>query len=476
MKGTVIRFDAGALVDATGFFASPGSILVDLPAQSADATGVARLPSLLASGDPSDVRRHPAAPDARVVNLPDHVILPGLVNAHTHLDLTHIGPRPHAPAGGFVPWVSMIRQRRLDDPVQIAASVRRGIALSLAGGTVAVGDIAGAPRGKPSLEPFRTLRHSPLLGTSFLEFFSRGTFREQGLQAGLDAMTAGLGEYASLAPESRGLHRLGLQPHAPNTVERASFERASRAALLSGAPLCTHLAETPEEARFIARGDGPQKDMLVELGLWDDAASADLALGLHPVEHLAEVLAQARYLVAHVNHADDRAIEILSRTRTSVAYCPRASSYFHAEASFGPHRYREMLDAGIAVALGTDSIVNLPAGSDDPHLGRLSILDEMRWLFRRDGADPLLLLRMATVNGAEALGLEPDLFMLEATGDAKPIAGLIAVRAIGGSKRNAAALAEVLRSDAPPELLLCSKDSTFAATSIPRPLHGYSLF
>ncbi len=179
MNHRLIRFDAFAIADGTGFTASPGSVLVELaePPRAA-------LPTLLAAGPTDDVRRHPASRDALAISRPASLLIPGLVNAHAHLDLTHIGPRPHdATADTFVAWIDMIRSRRCRDDQQIAASVRRGIDLSLAGGTVAVGDIAGAPGGRPSLAPWRTLRESPLLGVSFIEFFSIGRGREQGLAA-----------------------------------------------------------------------------------------------------------------------------------------------------------------------------------------------------------------------------------------------------------------------------------------------------
>jgi cytosine/adenosine deaminase-related metal-dependent hydrolase len=101
-----------------------------------------------------------------------------------------------------------------------------------------------------------------------------------------------------------------------------------------------------------------------------------------------------------------------------VIYCPRASAYFAAERDFGPHRYREMLAAGITVALGTDSIVNL----DTP--GHISTWDEMRLLHRRDRADPVTLLKMATINGAAALRREIAPFTLATMGT---LAGLVAI-------------------------------------------------
>ncbi len=97
-----------------------------------------------------------------------------------------------------------------------------------------------------------------------------------------------------------------------------------------------------------------------------------------------------------------------------------------------------MIAAGVPVALGTDSIINLPPGTD-----RLSTLDEARYLWRRDGTDPRLLLAMATTAGGRALGLGEAPFLL---GAMAPVLGLIAVP--GGSWR------EALDGDAAPELLL----------------------
>ncbi|MGE4198144.1 MAG: amidohydrolase family protein [Phycisphaerales bacterium] len=428
----ILRIDAPAIADGSGFSASPGSMLLSLPhPRDLWAPPPRRARRVLAVGLPADVARHPAHAGAVVARLPGSLLIPGLVNAHTHLDLTHIGPRPHDADAGFVPWIDMIRRDRLHHHAQIAASVRRGIDLSLAGGTAALGDIAGAPRGVPSLAPLAELRDSALLGVSFLEFFSRGKFRRQGLDAGLDTLRSG----APAAPASNNPIlppvRLGLQPHAPNTVCLSSYAAATAEACRLRAPLCTHLAETPEERRFIARADGPQRDLLESLGLWDDSANDDIGAGLHPVEFLAPVLdaahqAGAPYLVAHVNDAPDQAIEILARTRAAVAYCPRASAYFGVDREFGPHRYRTMLDAGVPVALGTDSIVNLPTSASDGASGGISVWHEAQFLYRRDAADPTLLLRMATLNGARALGLPESLFRFDPLNESF-LAGLVAI-------------------------------------------------
>lgn len=453
----LVRFDGAAILDAHGAFASPGSLLVEF----ADRPGSIFPARVLAAGRAVDVSSHEAAraPSVRVIARPRAVLIPGLVNAHTHLDLTHIGPQPHDPAAGFMPWIDMIRTRRETEPDRIAASVRRGIALSLAAGTIAVGDIAGAVRAQMTFRPWQTLRESPLVGVSWLEFFGIGKGRGRSEEM-LARLTPEIIAAASADPRVR----LGLQPHAPNTVARSVYATtlALAARLGHDASISTHLAESPEERRFIAEATGPQRELLEMLGLWDDSIPADLGRGLHPVEHLRPLLEQRPFTVAHANDADDAAIRTLAHTRTRVVYCPRCSAYFGAERHFGPHRYRDMLAAGVCVALGTDSVVNLPpeAGVSPADGGRgMSILDEMRFLYRRDGTPPLDLLRMGTTSGAQSLGLPEHAFRF---GMSQPLAGLVAVSVSEAGDNLMEAARRMIKEGVAPELLFASifSDST----------------
>jgi aminodeoxyfutalosine deaminase len=289
------------------------------------------------------------------------------------------------------------------------------VMMSLAGGVVAAGDIAGAPMGRPSLAAWRALRDEIGLGVSFLEFFA-----------------IGLGEWPARERLSQLLHdsrqetnslgragvRFGLQPHAPTTVARRVFDWAVGLAENEGWPVSTHLAETMDEREFVARGTGPQREFLEGLGLWSDAVLEEIGNGASPVEHLAGVLGRRPFVCAHLNDVSDTDIAVLARTGTSVAYCPRASEYFGAEKVFGPHRYREMIAAGVNVCLGTDSIINLPAGTE-----RISTWDEMARLMERDGLPLREALAMGTVNGARALGLPEEMFAFGG-GD---LGGLVAV-------------------------------------------------
>lgn len=409
---------------------SPAALLVERNEQTL---------RILALGSLNDVRAHPATDRARRTDRPACILLPALVNAHTHLDLTHIGPQPHDPGVGFVPWIDMVRARRHTDPARIRDSVREGCQLLRKGGVGIVGDIAGAAGGSPTLEPWQALAESGLTGVSYIEFFAIGT-RAHASIARLEALIE------SQAALTRGSIRLGLQPHAPNTVAPAGYDAARRLAQRHGLPLMTHLGESPEERRFIADCDGPQLDLLRSLGIWSEESAGDFGKGLSPVEHLEPYIRKYGLRGVHLNQCSDADLGSLSSARASVVYCPRASAYFGAETHFGPHRYREMLGAGVVVALGTDSVINLPSGVVDEAGCGLSPLDEARFLYERDTIDPDLLVRMMTTHGCHVLGLDDRLARLD---EGCEPTGIIAVAAPGagsGAKR-------VMESRSAPEFL-----------------------
>ena len=442
----ILRVDCDAVVDPVG-----GVVGCCLLAERVENLSGGERPlawRVLAVGEAGEVGRHPAAAAAQRLDRRGSVVFPGLVNAHTHLDLTHIGPRPHDPGDGFVAWVDMIRRERRreeEGPGGIAASVRRGLELCEAGGTVAVGDIAGSPQGRYTLAPWRLLRDSALMGVSYVEGFGIGRNWQQ-LRAGLEEFVERYSAEFSRAAGGRA--RLGLQPHAPNTVDLRHYEWCIGLAERLGTPLATHLAETMEEREFVARAAGPQRALLERLGVWDESILEHIGRGLHPVRHMQSVLTRRPFLVAHCNDATDEAIDVLAGTGTSVAYCPRASEYFGAARHFGPHRYRDMLRSGVNVCLGTDSLVNLPPGAADPAQDGMSVLDEMRLLYRRDGADAMELLRMGTVHGAKGLGFDRGAWRVAEGGT---VAGLCCAAAAPGDRERA--FERVLRGAAPARLL-----------------------
>jgi cytosine/adenosine deaminase-related metal-dependent hydrolase len=356
-----------AVAPAVAVFDRGGAIAVDAP----ERIGAAGMPTMDMAG---------------------HVALPPLVNAHAHLDLTNVGALPLD--GTFADWAGAVRARRATTPAGIAAAVREGVRRAVAGGTGFIGDIAGN-FGMAALEALRDAAPAAgLRGVSYVEVFGIGSALARG--------TAFLRGLRAQAAAERGGIRLGVSPHAPYSCDDAVY--AAAAAL--GLPVATHLAETLDELRFVQDASGPFADLLRTVGAW----TPDLrGWGTGPVERVLPALRGSGAALVHLNYLSDAAFEALARAAGGsraggpvAVYCPRASAYFrHPATGHAPHRYRQMLAAGIPVALGTDSAIVL---GDAP---TLSVLDEMRVLHRRDGADPAQLVAMATVHGARALGVDP---------------------------------------------------------------------
>ena len=336
-----------------------------------------------------------------VIDCGDAIILPGFVNAHTHLELSHLAGRvPPAPEARpapnrsiFVDWAARLMSaiREAGESAETAAeSVQRGAALSLAAGVTALGDITRKPAWTRPV-----LSHGRLRVVSFGEVIAIGALRgrlDERLAAAVDA--------------TQDTERLtaAISPHAPYSCDRRAIRGCVKAASQRRLRLCMHLAETLDEGTCTLRGEGPLVDFIRWQGVWDDAVKPP---GLRPVAYAAELgVLSPRTVLAHVNYVSDEDIALIARGGAHVAYCPRT----HAAFGHPPHRFREMLRAGINVCVGTDSLASNPS---------LSVLDELRFLLRGfDDLDPHLLLEMGTLRGAQALGIGDQIGSLEAGKDA----------------------------------------------------------
>lgn len=315
----------------------------------------------------------------------DAVICPGFVNAHTHLELSScaglVPPTPGKPGlpVDFTDWLRRlitVARDTLAVREAVDASVRAGIDQSLRAGVTLVGDITSRP---DLSRPY--LATSTLRSVSFAEIIAIGTLRDR------------ISERLAAALSTEGqteTFRVGVSPHAPYTVEPGPLRQCAARADEAGVPLAIHLAETEDEAEFTRHCSGPLAEHLQALGVWDNLIPVTQC---SPVElaNRCGVLGR-RTVIAHGNYVTDFEIEIISRSGASVAYCPRTHDAFEHK----PHRFRDMLAAGVNVCVGTDSLASNPS---------LSILDELRFLrHNHPDLDPMDLLRMGTIRGAKALG------------------------------------------------------------------------
>lgn len=311
-------------------------------------------------------------------------IVPGLVNAHSHLDLSGFD-HPLGERGiGLPAWVRKLLQARGSTDARVA--VRRGLEESGASGVVGIGDIA-----QPgwSAEPLTGLPIEPVV---FLELIGpTAARRDSALELArrhIEACRPGCG------------WRAGLSPHAPYSVRRDLLEAVVAVSARQQVPLAFHLAESREELELLRSGAGPLREMLDDLGAWEPRG---LALASRPLDYLRLLADARRALVIHGNYLVEEEIDYLGQhaERMAVVYCPRTHAWFGHAA----YPLESLLAAGALVALGTDSRASSPD---------LSLWADMREAGRRH---PMVarqdLLRMATLNGARALGLDDTLGTLE---------------------------------------------------------------
>ena len=372
---TLLRADWIAPFDRPGAGASRGLAIV------VDGGRIA------AVGDAGDLSI--SYPNAKVRNLGAAIILPGLVNAHVHLELSDL-QCGSPPAEGFAPWLLKLVKRSSGEPEKLAVLVQKaieeGVKECLRFGVTSVGDISrqcGVSR--------PLLRNGPLRVTSYGEVQAMARRRE--------LLATRLATASDWSNENNWL-KIGISPHAPYTVEPAGYAECLRLARQRNMPLATHLAESEDEAEFLHDQTGPFRELWEALGQWDESVPRFEG---GPIR-LAHSLGLLDYptLLAHVNYCNDAELNILAAGKASVVYCPRTHRYFGHK----PHRWREMLARGINVAIGTDSRASSPD---------LNVVDDLRLVHEIAPEIPVeQLWEMVTMRGARAIEAEAKVGRLAA--------------------------------------------------------------
>jgi cytosine/adenosine deaminase-related metal-dependent hydrolase len=315
------------------------------------------------------------APGGPVRDLGPGVLLPGLVNAHCHLELSHLAGE--LPGGsGFVPWVeAVVALRGRLPPEEVAARTAQAIGFLEERGTAAVGDVSN------TLGHLDGLAASSLRAVVFHELLAWDPARAEATLAGAEER---LGAARGRVPPRV---ELLLAAHAPHSVSppllAALGARGDRGAI--------HLAESKEEVRFLQSGDGPWAAFLGRRGLGHVAFEPP---GASPVRYLDGLgFLRPGLAAAHAVHVDDGDRRLLAERGVAVVVCPRSNRNLGVGTADVP----ALLDAGITVGLGTDSLASVET---------LDVLDDAVVLSRQfPDLDPAAVVRMATAGGAAALGL-----------------------------------------------------------------------
>jgi cytosine/adenosine deaminase-related metal-dependent hydrolase len=332
----------------------------------------------------------------RTVALGAAVLMPGLVNAHSHLELTLL--RGFLEGLDFRDWLgtlTTVRRDLMSESVLLDAS-RAGIREALRNGITCLADTTD------SGAPLTAMREYGVRGVGYLEVFGPDPAQCDGAIAQLTARVL------AARAQDTALVRVGVSPHAPYTVSRDLFAATAALSRRESLPMAVHVAESPAEMRFVRDGAGPFAD---RLRARDIAVAAQAESPIALLEATGVLAAQP--LLIHVIQADDRDMARIADAGASIVHCPISN----AKLGHGIAPLDRMLAHGIRTGLGTDSVA-----SND----RMDLLGEARQatLFQslRAGMPDALsahdALTLATRGGAEALGLAARVGTLEVGKDA----------------------------------------------------------
>ena len=296
-----------------------------------------------------------------VEDLGNAAILPGMVNAHTHLELSALAKPLGEPGMGFADWIRLVIEYRRTTGGTDLHPVEKGLQESARYGVTTIGDIAQADW------PGASLEHHAADGTAFFELIAPLPHQ---VPSALEYAERTLG-CVKRADDASTLWQIGLSPHAPYSVHVNLLEKIIELSVRRQIPLAMHLAESREGIQWLEEHTGPLRDLLAELGSYDPAAASQSSRTLDYLEMLAVA---SRALIIHGNYLSRDEIGLLADHADTMAavYCPRTHQYF------GHDRYplERMLRAGVTVCLGTDSRATVarsrPAGRNPPRCPELS--------------------------------------------------------------------------------------------------------
>jgi cytosine/adenosine deaminase-related metal-dependent hydrolase len=324
--------------------------------------------------------------------------MPGLVNAHTHLELSYLREAV-PPASCFTDWIRQVMALRRAQPDPHAApildSAREAIGALHASGAAAVGDISN------TLVSVPLLNAAPLAAAVFFEVLR---FRAREADAAIDEAVRRL---RRVAPEEHV--RIWPAPHAPYSVSPRLFGELRR--WLARDPVArttVHLAESVQETELLQHGGGPFRDLLQDVGAWDDEWTPPGCGAVEYVERLQFL--SPRTLAVHGVQMDSADLGRLAHAGATLVTCPRSNRHVGA----GDPPIARFYESAVPVAIGTDSL----ASAAD--LGVFEELAEMRALAPAVPAGRLL--ESATLVGARALGCSGRLGSIEAGKNAALIA------------------------------------------------------
>lgn len=331
---------------------------------------------------------------------PDSILVPSFVNAHCHLELSPLKWRL-TPTASLTSWVKeLVKARSTIGAEEWVPAIKEAINELVEGGTLVVGDV-----GNTGLVPSIMMEEAddwPLSGIHFLEII------QPEMPSDGDPELTIMNEEAPLIERAFPME-ITLSPHGVHTVHASILSAIKKRAQERGLPFTLHVAESPEEMEFLIRGEGPMLELLQHHGRDTSRLSIPNKGPVHFLEEL-DLLDQKSLLVHCVQLSDDE-LDIIKKKGANICLCPRSNTFL----GVGEPPLQEMVSRGINCAIGTDSLA-----SND----KLDIFSEMTALKRIAPDVPSgTILKMATLGGAKALGLESRFGSLE-VGRCSPVVAL----------------------------------------------------
>jgi cytosine/adenosine deaminase-related metal-dependent hydrolase len=327
--------------------------------------------------------------DPSITDLGNVAIIPGLINAHAHLEFSDLS-EPIQPPNPFTGWIKNLMGYRNSRETPHAELIADGLAESVRCGTSTVGEIATGDWAPP------VFSNADTPWPQLIAFRECIGLRPEQQAEQLQLVNQHIDDIRVLSAAEPDNKRRQLtpaiSPHAPYSVAFELFESLVSIAGAERLPLCIHLAETRLELQLLADGTGDFVDMLSALGIWN---ANYFNRGARPLDYLRKLVDLDFALIAHGNYLDEKEIEFLGKhPNIAVVYCPRTHHFF----GHPTHPWQRLQAAGATVCLGTDG------RSSNPDYSLWAELQFVNNLC--DVANGSSLLQMGTTIPARALGIE----------------------------------------------------------------------
>jgi cytosine/adenosine deaminase-related metal-dependent hydrolase len=339
---------------------------------------------LVENGHIQSVTTESVHPDLKSRQYPGCAIIPGFVNTHTHLELSLFHGLLHKLS--FADWISeLVRikySRCSHDALKMSAQL--GAMEMLKAGVTCVGEVMDAGTGWDAMLEYG------LQGIAYQEVFGP----DEAVAA--EALNGLRGKVESQRLRESATQRIGVSPHAPYTVSKSLYEGVREYVRGEGLRMTAHIAESLDETQFVRGGTGPFAERHAKRNI------RVVPRRCSPVAYLDSLgLLGEDMLLVHAIEADAEDIQRIRETRSFVAHCPKSNMFF----GHGVARVAEMREKGVTVSLGTDSTASNDA---------IDMFEEMRVVNSQQGLKFSDVFRMATIDGARALGMEQTMGSLEA--------------------------------------------------------------